>query len=132
MRIKLSSISIDDYDKALTFYTTVMGFLKKRDIPLGGGVRWITVVSPEDPDGVELLLEPNAEYPAMKALKESLLRDGIPFTAFQVDDVQQEYERLRSLGVEFSMEPTNAGMTTVAVLHDPCGNLIQIYEMTAD
>jgi hypothetical protein len=76
MRIKLASVSIDDYDKALKFYTEVMGFLKKRDIPLGEGVRWITVVSPEDPDGVELLLEPNADYPAMKALKEDLLRDG--------------------------------------------------------
>jgi catechol 2,3-dioxygenase-like lactoylglutathione lyase family enzyme len=131
MRIRLSSISIDDYDKALKFYTEVMGFLKKRDIPLGEGVRWITVVSPEDPDGVELLLEPNADYPAMKALKEDLLRDGIPYTAFQVGDVQQEYERLRKLGVEFTMEPTNFGMTTAAVLHDPCGNLIQIYEMNA-
>jgi catechol 2,3-dioxygenase-like lactoylglutathione lyase family enzyme len=131
MRIKLSSISIDDYDKALTFYTTVMGFLKKRDIPLGEGARWITVVSPDDPDGVELLLEPNAEYPAMKALKEDLVRDGIPYTAFQVEDVQQEYARLRNLGVEFTMEPTNFGMTTAAVLHDPCGNLIQIYQMNA-
>jgi len=131
MRIKLTSISIDDYDKALQFYTEVMGFLKKRDIPLGEGVRWITVVSPEDPDGVELLLEPNANYPAMKALKEDLLRDGIPYTAFNVDDVQQEYERLRNLGVEFTMEPTDFGMTTAAILQDPCGNLIQIYEMNA-
>ncbi len=129
MRIRLTSISIDDYDKALAFYTTVMGFVKKHDMPLGGGARWITVVSPEDPDGVELLLEPNAEYPAMKALKEALLRDGIPYTAFQVLNIQQEYERLLSLGVEFAMEPTNFGMTTAAVLHDPCGNLIQIYEM---
>ncbi|MBE0699381.1 MAG: VOC family protein [Anaerolineaceae bacterium] len=131
MRISLSSISIDDYDKALKFYTEVMGFLKKRDIPLGEGVRWITVVSPEDPDGVELLLEPNSEYPAMKALKQDLVRDGIPYTAFQVVDVQQEYERLRELGVEFTMEPTNFGMTTAAVLHDPCGNLIQIYQVNA-
>ncbi|MDO8972288.1 MAG: VOC family protein [Saprospiraceae bacterium] len=131
MRIKLTSVSIDDYDKALKFYTDVMGFLKKRDIPLGDDARWITVVSPEDPDGVELLLEPNSDYPAMKALKEDLLRDGIPFTAFQVDDVQQEYERLRKLGIEFTMEPTNFGMTTAAVLHDPCGNLIQIYEINA-
>jgi catechol 2,3-dioxygenase-like lactoylglutathione lyase family enzyme len=131
MRIKLASVSIDDYDKALQFYTEVMGFVKKRDIPLGGDTRWITVVSPDEPDGVELLLEPNSEYPAMKALKEDLLRDGIPYTAFQVDDVQQEYERLRNLGVEFTMEPTNYGMTTAAVLHDPCGNLIQIYEVTA-
>lgn len=129
MRIKLTSISIDDYDKALQFYTEVMGFLKKHDIPLGEGVRWITVVSPEDPDGVELLLEPNANYPAMKALKGDLLRDGIPYTAFNVDDVQQEYERLRNLGVEFTMEPTNFGMTTAAIFQDPCGNLIQIYEM---
>jgi len=131
MRIKLTSVSIDDYDKALKFYTEVLGFLKKRDIPLGQGARWITVVSPEDPDGTELLLEPNADYPAMKALKEALLKDGMPFTAFQVDDIQNEYERLRKLGVEFSMEPTNVGMSTVAVFHDTCGNLIQIYEVTA-
>jgi catechol 2,3-dioxygenase-like lactoylglutathione lyase family enzyme len=131
MKIKLTSVSIDDYEKALKFYTEVMGFVKKRDIPLGGDARWITVVSPEDPDGVELLLEPNAEYPAMKALKEDLVRDGIPYTAFQVDDVQQEYERMRALGVEFSMEPTNVGVTTAAVLHDPCGNLIQIYQLNA-
>jgi catechol 2,3-dioxygenase-like lactoylglutathione lyase family enzyme len=131
MRISLASIPIDDYDKALKFYTEVMGFLKKRDIPLGEGVRWITVVSPEDPDGVELLLEPNSDYPAMKALKEDLVRDGIPYTAFQVTDVQQEYERLRKLEVEFTMEPTNVGMTTAAVLHDPCGNLIQIYQLNA-
>ncbi len=82
MKIRLASVSIDDYDKALGFYTGVLGFVKKRDIPLGGGARWITVVSPEEPDGTELLLEPNASYPAMKALKESLVRDGIPFTAF--------------------------------------------------
>jgi catechol 2,3-dioxygenase-like lactoylglutathione lyase family enzyme len=129
MRISLTSIPIDDYDKAITFYTGVMGFLPKRDIPLGEGVRWITLVSPEDPDGVELLLEPNSDYPAMKALKADLVRDGIPYTAFQVADVQQEYQRLRGLGVEFSMEPTDFGMTTAAILHDPCGNLIQIYQV---
>ena len=129
MRIKLSSVSIDDYDKALKFYTEVMGFLPKRDIPLGEGARWITVVSPEDPDGTELLLEPNAEYPAMKALKESLVKDGIPFTAFEVRDIQAEYERMKNLGVEFTMEPTNMGTTTAAVLNDTCGNLIQIYQM---
>lgn len=129
MRIKLSSVSIDDYDKALNFYTEVMGFLKKRDIPLGQGARWITVVSPEEPDGTELLLEPNAEYPAMKALKESLVKDGIPFTAFQVGSVQQEYERMKDLGVEFTMEPTNMGMTSAAVFNDTCGNLIQIYQI---
>lgn len=129
IRIKLESVSIGDYDKALDFYTNKLGFVKKRDIPLGEGARWLTVVSPQEPDGVELLLEPNAEYPAMKALKESLVRDGIPFTAFQVDDVQAEYERLKSLGVEFTMEPTNMGMVTMAVLDDTCGNLIQLYEM---
>jgi predicted enzyme related to lactoylglutathione lyase len=131
MRIKLSSVSIDDYDKALKFYTEIMGFVKKRDIPLGEGVRWITVVSPEEPDGTELLLEPNAWYPAMKALKESLVKDGIPFAAFEVKDIQSEYERMKNLGVEFTMEPTNMGMTTAAVFDDTCGNLIQIYQMTA-
>ena len=130
MKIKLSSVSIDNYDKALKFYTEILGFVTKRDIPLGDGARWITVVSPDEPNGTELLLEPNAEYPAMKALKESLLKDGIPFTAFQVSDIQNEYERMQKLGVEFTMEPTNMGMTTVAVFHDTCGNLIQIYQMT--
>lgn len=132
MKIKLTSIPIDDLDKALHFYTVIMGFLPKRDIPLGGGVRWVTVVSPEDPDGVELLLEPNSDYPAMKTLKEDLVRDGIPYTAFEVNNVQQEYERLREQGVQFSMEPTDAGTTIVAILHDPCGNLIQIYQMKQD
>jgi len=129
MKIKLASIPIGDYDQALKFYTEVMGFVKKHDIALGDGARWITVVSPEEPNGTELLLEPNAEYPAMKALKESLVKDSIPFTAFVVNDVQQEYERLRALGVEFTMEPTNMGMTTAAVLDDTCGNLIQIYQL---
>ena len=132
MRIKLTSVPIDDYDKALKFYVDVLGFIKKRDIPLGGDARWLTVVSAQDPDGTELLLEPNADYPAMKALKESLVKDGIPFTAFQVDDIQEEYARLRKLGVEFTMEPTNMGMTTVAVLNDTCGNLIQIYQLNAE
>jgi catechol 2,3-dioxygenase-like lactoylglutathione lyase family enzyme len=131
MLIKLTSVSIDDYDRALKFYTEVLGFVKKRDIPLGEGARWITVVSAEDPDGTELLLEPNADYPAMKALKEALVKDGIPFTAFQVDDIQQEYERMKKLGVEFTMEPTNMGMTSAAVFNDNCGNLIQIYQINA-
>ena len=132
MKIKLASVSIDNYDKALKFYTEVMGFLPKRDIPLGEGARWITVVSPEDPNGTELLLEPNAGYPAMKALKESLVKDGIPFTAFEVNDIQGEYERMKSLGVEFTMEPTNMGMTTAAVFDDTCGNLIQIYQIMGE
>jgi catechol 2,3-dioxygenase-like lactoylglutathione lyase family enzyme len=132
MKIKLSSVSIDDYDKALKFYTQMMGFVQKRDIPLGDGARWITVVSPDEPNGTELLLEPNANYPAMKALKEALLKDGIPFTAFEVSDVQSEYERMKKLGVEFAMEPTNMGSTTVAILNDICGNLIQIYQVTGE
>ena len=131
MKIKLTSVPIDDYDKALKFYTEIMGFVKKHDIPLGEGVRWITVVSPEEPEGTELLLEPNASYPAMKALKEALVRDGIPFTAFLVSDIQHEYDRMRELGVEFTMEPTNMGMTTAATLDDTCGNLIQIYQLNA-
>jgi predicted enzyme related to lactoylglutathione lyase len=130
IKIKLNSVSIDDYDKALKFYTEVMGFEKKRDIPLGEGARWITVVSPQEPNGTELLLEPNAEYPAMKVLKLALFEDGIPFTAFEVDDVQQEYERMKLLGVEFTMEPTDMGMSIAAVLNDTCGNLIQIYQVT--
>jgi catechol 2,3-dioxygenase-like lactoylglutathione lyase family enzyme len=130
MKISLTSVPIADYDQALAFYTGVLGFDKKRDIPLGDGARWLTVVSPDDPDGTELLLEPNAEYPEMKALKQALVRDGIPFTAFQVDDIQAEYARLKDLGVQFAMEPTNMGMTTVAVLDDTCGNLIQIFQVT--
>lgn len=132
MKIKLTSVSIDDYDKALKFYTQIMGFVTKRDIPLGDGARWITVVSPDEPNGTELLLEPNANYPAMKALKESLVKDGIPFTAFEVNDIQSEYERMKKLGVEFTMEPTNMGPTTAAVLNDTCGNLIQIYQVTGE
>ena len=132
MQIKLASVPIDDYDKALKFYTDVLGFVKKRDIPLGEGARWITVVSPEDPDGTELLLEPNSEYPAMKALREALNKDGIPYTAFLVNDIQKEYERLKKLGVEFTMEPTNMGVTSAAVLNDTCGNLIQIYQVTGE
>src|SRR5574340_1683173 len=120
MKITLASIPISDYDKALKFYTEVLGFVKKRDIPLGGGARWLTVVSAEDPDGPELVLEPNAEYPAMKALKEDLVKDGIPFTSFQVQDIHGEYERLKKKGVQFTMEPTNMGMTTVAIFDDTC------------
>jgi catechol 2,3-dioxygenase-like lactoylglutathione lyase family enzyme len=129
MKITLTSIPIADYDKALAFYTEKLGFIKKLDIPLGGDARWLTVVSPEDPDGVQIVLEPNAEYPAMKALKEALVRDGIPFTAFEVADVNAEYERLLALGVEFAVEPTDVGPTIVAVLDDTCGNLIPISQV---
>ena len=131
MKIRLTSVSISNYDRALKFYTEVLGFVKKRDIPLGHGLRWLTLVSPEEPEGTELLLEPNAKYPAMKALNESLVKDGIPFMAFQVDDIQQEYARLKKLGVQFTMEPKNTGMTTEAVFNDTCGNLIQIYQDNA-
>ena len=129
MKIKLTSVSIDDYDKALKFYTEILGFVKKQDIPLGEGARWITVVSPEEPNGTELLLEPNASYPAMKALKESLVKDGIPYTAFLVNDIHQEYERMKKRGVEFTMEPTNMGIWTAAVFDDTCGNLIEIFQV---
>lgn len=129
MRITLASIPVQDQDKALRFYTGKLGFVEKRNIPIGDA-RWLTVVSPEEPDGVELVLEPNGEYPAMKALKASLAADSIPITAFEVDDVHAEYERLRALGVEFAMGPTDMGTTIVAILDDTCGNLIQIYQVT--
>lgn len=132
IKIRLTSVSIDDYDKALEFYTEKLGFVKKHDMPLGGDARWITVVSSEEQNGTELLLEPNAEYPAMKALKADLVRDGIPFTAFEVDDVYAEYERMKYLGVTFTMEPTEMGPTTVAILDDTCGNLIQIYQVVEE
>jgi catechol 2,3-dioxygenase-like lactoylglutathione lyase family enzyme len=131
MKIKLTSVPIDDYDKALKFYTGILGFVKKNDIPLGEGARWITVVSPEEPNGTELLLEPNATYPAMQALRESLVKDGIPYTAFLVNDIHQEYERMQAQGVEFTMEPTNMGMWTAAVFNDTCGNLIEIFQLNA-
>ena len=131
IQIKLTSVSIDDYDKALAFYTEKLGFVQKHDIPLGNDARWLTVVSPTDPNGTELLLEPNADYPAMKQLKADLVHDGIPFTAFQVDDIHAEFERLVQLGVEFTMEPTDMGTTIVAILDDTCGNLIQLYQVTS-
>lgn len=130
IKIRLTSVSIEDYDKALSFYTEKLGFQKKHDIPLGNGDRWLTVVSPAEPNGTEVLLEPNANYPAMKALKADLVRDGIPFTAFEVDDVYDEYERLKELGVEFTMEPTDMGTTTITILDDTCGNLIQLYQVS--
>jgi catechol 2,3-dioxygenase-like lactoylglutathione lyase family enzyme len=129
MKIKLCSVSVGDLNKAHKFYTDVMGFVTKHNIDLGDGARWITMVSPQEPNGTELLLEPNAEYPAMKALKESLVKDGLPFTAFYVEDVQAEYERMKKLGVEFTMEPTNMGQSIAATLNDTCGNLIQIYQL---
>jgi catechol 2,3-dioxygenase-like lactoylglutathione lyase family enzyme len=127
MRINLASIHVDDQAKALAFYTDVLGFVTKNDVPLGEH-RWLTVVSPEDPDGVELLLEPS-DHPAVGPYKDALVADGIPFTSFAVADVQQEYERLKALGVTFTQEPTVMGPVTTAVLDDTCGNLVQIAAM---
>ena len=124
MRIGLTSVLVDHQDKALAFYTDVLGFRKKHDVPLGEH-RWVTVVSPDAPDGVELLLEPD-EHPAAGPFKRALVADGIPFTSFGVDDVRREYERLRDLGVRFTQEPTAMGPVTTAVFDDTCGNLIQI------
>ncbi len=124
MRIDLTSVPVDDQAKALRFYTDVLGFVKKRDDPLGEG-RWLTVVSPEEPDGVELLLEPSG-HPAVGPFKEALMRDGIPYTSFTVDDVHAETRRLKKLGVKFTQEPTEMGPVTTAVFDDTCGNLIQI------
>lgn len=124
MRINVTSVMVDDQDKALRFYTDVLGFVKKTEIPLGEA-RWLTVVSPEEPEGTELLLEPDG-HPAARPFKQALVADGIPFTSFAVDDVQAEFERLRSLGVRFTREPVEAGSVTTAVFDDTCGNLIQI------
>lgn len=124
MRITMTSVLVDDQDTALAFYTDVLGFVKKNDVPMGEA-RWLTVVSPEQPDGVELLLEPS-EHPAVGPFKEALVNDGIPFTSFVVKDVQTEYERLQGLGVTFTQPPTRMGPVTTAVFDDTCGNLIQI------
>jgi catechol 2,3-dioxygenase-like lactoylglutathione lyase family enzyme len=125
IRITVTSVLVDHQDKALTFYTDVLGFVKKNDIPMGEA-RWLTVVSPADPDGTELLLEPDWGHPAAKPFKQALVEDGMPFTSFGVDDVQREYERLKGLGVRFTQLPTEMGPVTTAVLDDTCGNLIQI------
>lgn len=131
MKIRLYSIMVDDQDKALDFYTRVLGFQKKTEIPVGK-YRWLTVVSPEDgPQGTELSLEPNAN-PIGRAFQEGLFKQGIPCTAFEVDDIQAEYERLRSASVEFTVAPMQAGAVWIAVFADTCGNLIQIYQKTPD
>ncbi len=125
MRIRLTSVFVDDQAEALRFYTEVLGFVKKHDVPVGEKDRWLTVVSPEDPDGTELLLEP-AGHPAVKPYRDALAADGIPLAQFTVADVTAEYERLRGLGVRFVQEPLDMGPVTTAVLDDTCGNLIQI------
>jgi catechol 2,3-dioxygenase-like lactoylglutathione lyase family enzyme len=124
MKINLTSVMVDDQDKALAFYTDVLGFVKKSDIPMGED-RWLTVVSPEAPDGTELLLEPDS-HPAAKPFKAALVDDGIPFTSFAVDDATAEFERLSVKGVRFTQEPLDIGPIISAVLDDTCGNLIQI------
>ncbi len=123
-RITVSSVFVDDQEKGLRFYTDVLGFVKKNDIPLGEA-RWLTVVSPEDPEGTELLLEP-ADHPAVEPFRSALVEDGIPSTSFSVADVQAEYERLSGLGVHFTQKPVQAGPVTTAILDDTCGNLIQL------
>ena len=128
MRINLASVLVDDQDKALRFYTEVLGFQKKTEIPLGEH-RWLTVVAPEDPNGVELLLEPD-NHPAARPFKEALVADGIPFTSFAVQDIQKEFMRMRDLGVRFTQEPAEMGPVTTAVFDDTCGNLIQIAQRT--
>ena len=128
MKIIVTSVVVDDQAKALSFYTEALGFEKKHDIPLGEH-RWLTVTSSDDADGVELALEPN-EHPAVKPFQEALVRDGIPWTMFGVDDVEAEHKRLTELGVVFTQPPTKHGDVTTAVFDDTCGNLIQIMEMT--
>ena len=129
MRIELVSIFVNDQEKALKFYTAVLGFIKKQDIPVGEA-RWITVVSPEEPDGPQLVLEPNSN-PVALTFQQALFEQAIPITAFAVANIYEEYERLREQGVVFNMDPTDVGEAIIATLEDTCGNLIQIYETAA-
>lgn len=124
MRITLTSVFVDDQKDAERFYTDVLGFAKKHDVQVGED-RWLTVVSPQAPDGTELLLEPSG-HPAVGPFRQALIADGIPFAQFTVDDVHAEYKRLRELGVRFTQEPADMGNVTTAVFDDTCGNLIQI------
>ena len=127
MKINVTSVFVDDQDKALRFYTDVLGFVKKTEIPLGE-TRWLTVVSPDEPDGTELLIEPDG-HPAVGPFKRALVEDGIPYTSFAVEDAWAEFERLSALGVRFTQEPMEMQAVTTAVLDDTCGNLIQIASM---
>lgn len=127
MKIKLTSVFVNDQGKALKFYTEVLGFVKKSDIT-AGKYRWLTVVSPEEQDGAQLLLEPN-ENPTAKSYQESIFKQGIPAAMFFVDDVQKEYQRLKKLGVKFTMEPTKTPGSTIIVFDDTCGNLIQLTQL---
>ncbi len=129
MRISLTSVPVTsaDQDKALAFYTEKLGFVKKRDIPMGPA-RFLTVVSPEEPDGAELMLEPAGDHAATKTWREALYAEGIPLAAFRVDDIASEVERLRGLGVEIKTEPMDMGDSIAAMLDDTCDNLVMIYE----
>jgi catechol 2,3-dioxygenase-like lactoylglutathione lyase family enzyme len=127
VRIGLASVLVDNQDRALRFYTEVLGFVKRYDVPVGGH-RWITVVSPDDPEGVELVLEPD-EHPAARPFKRGLVEDGIPWTSFDVRDVDAEYQRLVDAGVRFTQPPVEMGPVITAVFDDTCGNLIQIAQM---
>jgi catechol 2,3-dioxygenase-like lactoylglutathione lyase family enzyme len=129
MKIKLTSVFVDDQEKALRFYTEVLGFVKKRELP-AGKFKWLTVVSPEDPGSVELLLEPN-DNPAARTFQEAIFRQAIPAKAFAVDDIQKEFERMTKMGVAFKMTPTQMGPVKIAVFDDTCGNLIQIVQAPA-
>jgi predicted enzyme related to lactoylglutathione lyase len=124
MRIKVTTIYVDDQEKALRFYTDVLGFVKKADVTQGP-YRWLTVVSPEEPDGVELQLAPN-DNPAAKAYQQAMFEQGQPAAMFYVDDVQREYDRMKAAGAQFTMPPTKVTGSTIAVVNDTCGNLIQI------
>lgn len=132
MKVKVIGIPVQDQEKALQFYTKKLGFIKKHDVPLGENNRWLTVVSKEEPDGVEVLLEPSPNhFEPSKTYQKALFEAGIPYTQFNVDDVQEEYERLINLDVEFSMKPTEMGNVKIAILDDTCGNKIQLIEMVS-
>ncbi|MDN9011677.1 VOC family protein [Brevibacillus laterosporus] len=126
MKIKLTSIFVNDQERALSFYTEVLGFVKKRDLP-AGDYKWITVVSPEGPEDIELLLEPLG-HPAAETFQKEMFKAGIPLMTFAVDDIHKEYERLLRLGVVFKMKPVDLEETSIAVFHDTCGNLIQLFQ----
>lgn len=126
MKITLTNVFVDNQDKALQFYTQVLGFVKKQDFPVGD-FKWLTVVSPEEPAGTQLLLEPN-DNPAARTFQQAIFQQGIPAASFAVEDIQREYERMKKLGVAFAMEPTQTGPTTIAVFDDTCGNLIQLFQ----
>jgi len=130
MKVKVIGIPVQDQEKALQFYTLKLGFIKKHDVPLGEGNRWLTVVSKDEPDGVEILLEPSPNhFEPSKTYQKALFEAGIPYTQFNVDNLKEEFDRLVHLGVEFSMKPTEMGNVKIAILDDTCGNKIQLIEM---